>query len=319
MSSGFAAIRWARSAPVVRRADDRPDATAHHVLLLLATFADKDGRARPSVDTLAEASTLTVDTVVTTLRRLSSAGLIASEGGYGKTGATVWRLNMSVTRDAASDELGARQERARRKAAERSRRYRERRNGVTVSDTVTDVDGDGAAGRDVTVPHTVTDANVTVSHTVSHGVGHRHVTVSDTVRHGATTVITAGPEPRTPLELHIELPKNSIPKAAPSSKSNGTAYSADFEAFWAAYGRKGSKRTAANEWARALKRANRDVIMGAVGPYVASTQDLKYRKDAERWLRGDCWESAVVPTSRANNGHVPYQNPADQSVYDQPI
>jgi hypothetical protein len=316
VSSGFAAIRWARSAPVVRRTDDRPDATAHHVLLLLATFADSDGRARPSVDTLAEASTLTVDTVVTVLRKLASARLITSEGGWGKTGATVWRLNLTATRDEAST-LSDRQEQARAKAAGRSRRYRQRRNVVTVSDTVTHEDSDGAGHRDVTPSDTVTNGSVTVSHTVRHGVPHRHVTVSDTVRHGPTTVITADDKPRSPIELHIELPLNSTPAAAPPSERNG--YTPAFEAFWSAYGRKGAKRTAATEWAKAVKRADPTVIMTKVGPYVASTPDPKYRKDAERWLKGDCWESAIVAATRATNGHVPYQNPADQSAYDAPI
>ena len=54
----------------------------------------------------------------------------------------------------------------------------------------------------------------------------------------------------------------------------------------------------------------------AIRPYVDATPDAKYRKDFERWLKGDCWESAVVPARRVNtNGHQPYRNSADPNAY----
>lgn len=306
--SAFAAIKWARSAPVVRRSDGRPDATAHHVLLALATFAGKDGRARPSVATLAEATLLATDTVDAALCRLVEADVIAAGDSFGGTGCVVWTLNMAASREAGRVEvLVERQERARRATAERVRRWRERRN--------------GAGQRGVTVSETVTDEGVTVPDALRNGAGHRNVTVRDTVCNGADSVTSPGPGPRTAIDPVKRTRKRELPPTASAARANGHAYTDDFEAFWTAYGRKGGKANAFAEWRKALTRAAPDLIMTAVPAYVAATAgpDLRFRKDAERWLKNDCWESAVVARTPIANGHRPYQNPADQSLYDDPI
>jgi hypothetical protein len=69
-------------------------------------------------------------------------------------------------------------------------------------------------------------------------------------------------------------------------------YSDDFEAAWKAYGLKGAKRTAWAEWARAIQRTTVEIIHAAIPPYLAAHPDAKFRKDFERWLKGDVWESA---------------------------
>lgn len=133
--TAFAAIRWARQAPVVLRADGQPDSTAHHVLLALATWADKSGRARPSVPTLADATLLTDETVVAALGRLCESKLIQLEGRFGGTGTEVWLLSLELTRNAADDPTG-RRARAREKARDRVARHRQNKRAVTVSGTV---------------------------------------------------------------------------------------------------------------------------------------------------------------------------------------
>lgn len=214
--SAFAAIKWARSAPVVRRGNGKPDATAHHVLLVLATYADKDGRARPSVATLAEDSVLAVDTVDAALCRLVSAGLIEAEESYGGSGCVMWRLRMDLSRDGSrADVLTERQERARRATADRVARFRERRNGVrgryaTLSGTVTDAV--------VTSPDTVTGDDVTVSETVCNGVGDRDVTVSDPESNASDTVTPAGQSSRTAIELPVRT-ANELPREKRSRRS----------------------------------------------------------------------------------------------------
>jgi hypothetical protein len=75
------------------------------------------------------------------------------------------------------------------------------------------------------------------------------------------------------------------------------AYSDDFEAAWKAYGLKGAKRTAWAEWARALQRTTVETIQAAIPAYLAAHPDAKYRKDFERWLKGDVWESAECRTA----------------------
>jgi DNA-binding transcriptional regulator YhcF (GntR family) len=311
MAAGWRVIRWAKQVPPVRRADGKPDTTAHHVLLVLATYADKEGRARPSVSTVASECYITDETAEKALQRLECAGLIAKAGSW--NGTEIWSLNLSVTRDPEADrEREERRERAREKTAERVRRYRDRQRAVTVPDTVT---RNGAVDRDVTVPDTVTAGgsnglahrDVTVPETVSNGAGHRDVTVPTSlhpqVRGGVTAI-------ELPLNCHKEHPQT--PSASPRSeqattpkRSRNDAYTPDFETFWAAYGRKGGKRAAAAEWHKALQRAHIETIMEKVGPYVESTPDIKYRKDAERWLKNDGWESAIVPRHSTANGMHP--------------
>lgn len=120
----------------------------------------------------------------------------------------------------------------------------------------------------------------------------------------------------TEPEPHTE-PKTKTNSSAPAgaasepgvvvSMPRPTGYPAAFENAWQAYGRKGAKKTAYAEWQRAAKRATVQAISAAIRPYVASTPDPKFRKDFERWLKGDCWESAVIPT-RTAAGHQPYRD-----------
>lgn len=115
-------------------------------------------------------------------------------------------------------------------------------------------------------------------------------------------------------------PNAAILFAVPEPQTTGKphAYSSAFEDAWLAYGRKGAKKTAYAEWLRAIKRAPAARIVAAIPAYVDSTPDPKYRKDFERWLKGDCWESAVIPVRQVNgSGYHPYRDPEDQSVYDE--
>lgn len=128
------------------------------------------------------------------------------------------------------------------------------------------------------------------------------------------------PEPHTEPETE---PNSSAPAGASETAnvvaiqaSRPSGYPTEFENAWEAYGRKGAKKTAYAEWQRATKRATVQTISAAIRPYVASTPDVKFRKDFERWLKGDCWESAVVP-ARTGTGHQPYRDHEDDSAYDQ--
>lgn len=313
----FAAIRWARTVPAVRRADGLPDHVAHHVLLVLATYADREGRARPSLATLADEAYVADETARSALGRLRRAGLISPAGDH--AGTPVWQLALTPRETVTGREQDARRRRARELAAARQRRYADRqRSGVTVSDTVSP---DGLGHRHLTASDTVTPTTpdglahrqLTVPETVTNGSADRQVTVSRPSSSQVSTGVTAI---GTTNELPFELPRadEAVPRR---ERASTTAYSAAFEAFWAAYGRKGAKRAAYTEWQRATKRANPDVIMARVGPYVAGTPEIRYRKDAERWLKGDCWESAIAPRGLGSSGQrVAYQSPVDQSEYD---
>lgn len=95
---------------------------------------------------------------------------------------------------------------------------------------------------------------------------------------------------------------------APASPRR-VSYPDAFEAAWNTYGRKGAKRTAFAEWVRATQRTDPDTITAAIGPYVAATPDRTFRKDFERWLKGDCWESAAPTLRVVSGGYTPFRSP----------
>jgi DNA-binding transcriptional ArsR family regulator len=95
-----------------------------------------------------------------------------------------------------------------------------------------------------------------------------------------------------------EEPKDHDAVASKPKKTRTVVdYSDDFEAAWKAYGLKGAKRTAWAEWARAIQRTTVETILAAIPPYLAAHPDAKFRKDFERWLKGDVWESAECRTA----------------------
>lgn len=136
MTTAFGPVRWAMDVPPMLRADGLPDDTAHHVLVILATFAKKDGTdARPGLETLANKAYLTTTRAVSdALERIAAAGLISKTGEFG--GAAVWTLHMSVTRSGPTA-IEERRERAREKQRERQRRYAERKKGTTADGVTT--------------------------------------------------------------------------------------------------------------------------------------------------------------------------------------
>lgn len=104
-----------------------------------------------------------------------------------------------------------------------------------------------------------------------------------------------------PQEEHQEEPSSADADGAlfeepkhtePASPPKPVVYSEGFEQAWVAYGRKGAKRAAWAEWQRAIQRADVEVIAAGIAPYLANKPDPKFRKDFERWLKGDVWESA---------------------------
>lgn len=317
MSAGWRAIRWAKTVPPVRRKDGKPDSVAQHVLLVLATFAGKDGRARPGLSTLASETYLTDETVDAALDRLLAAGLIARGGLF--NGTTVWSLNMLVGPDGTVDsELAERRERARVKRNERQRRFKERRQ-VTASDTVTD---GGPGGRYLTGPDTVThlsgngveDRQVTVSEGASNGVGHRQVTVPTSSSPQVAPAVTA-----------IELPLNcqrtaSTPKLAVDD---------EFDAFWDVYPRKEKKLAAKDAYLKAIqgnkrkKRPSTDpatVLAGARRYAARCGTNPQYIAMPTTWLNDGRWEDQPTdPTPAVANGYQPWANPSDQSAYDEEL
>lgn len=320
----YTAIRWAREVPTLLH-NGRVDRLGHHLLLLLATYAKNDGSDMfASVTLLAKDARAPQREVLETLGRLEKAGLI--ESAHASNGAPGWSLNLSARSEidpVAEDRL------ERRRAADRVRQQRRRDRRKIKSHGEVNRDGHAELERDVTPNSSVTSRSVTPKSPVTHAQLDRDkgdVTQELGVSHARVTVIPAGQDGCNSLinSLKDELPKELPPEAGvndtdtpalwavqrapkPARETPRSDYTQDFEAFWSAYGKKGKKAAAAIEWHKAIKRADRSVIMANVGPYVASKPELKWRLDAERWLKNDCWESAVVP-ARAVNGHQPYRD-----------
>lgn len=73
-----------------------------------------------------------------------------------------------------------------------------------------------------------------------------------------------------------------------------------FETFWDAYSKKRGKKAAATEWARHVIRPGVDqaMVVEQARRYAANTEQ-QYRKDPERWLKGQCWEDEIVARTKA--------------------
>jgi hypothetical protein len=312
--TAFSPINWAKNVPPMLRADGRVDTTAHHVLLVLATYAKKDGsEARPGLELLADDCYLTPKYVAEALDRIQAAGLI-SKSACLTGGTVVWRLHLDVVNTGPSV-VDQHRERRRLADRERQRRHRERRAGEAASH--------GAADRDVTASESVTvtareDVTVTASQAVSHGAAVRE-------SRRATPFVTA-PQPLQPQvtpattasELPIELP---IELSPPPPVAITTAH---FDAFWAVYPRKVGKKEAQRAWAKAIKDgATADELLAGVRRYAAERagQDPTYTKHPATWLNKGCWDDEPQrPQLRAAaGGYQPYRSPADQSIYDEDL
>lgn len=200
-AAGFKVVRWAsQQAPTVRRPDGKADTVAHLVLVCLAVYADGNGHARPGVATLADDARLTTRATADALARLDHTGLI--DRAQELTGGTVvWRLNLSAQRgDEERHDAQQRHELARRKHAERSRRYRARK-----------AVRDAEVERDVTPNLSVTNVSVTPN------LDARDAEVERTSRSTSTHVTPPTPsQPQvTPATTSRELPMNCQRTAKP--------------------------------------------------------------------------------------------------------
>lgn len=97
-----------------------------------------------------------------------------------------------------------------------------------------------------------------------------------------------------------------------------------FDEFWRIYPRHDGKKPAREVWDRALKRgADADKIIDGARRYAKARQgqDTAYTAMAKTWLNEARWDDEhqqPKPQSQAS-GHTPFQNPSDDSVYEEPL
>lgn len=138
----------------------------------------------------------------------------------------------------------------------------------------------------------------------------------------------AAPAANEPAVLDIEPSLEPPPKPPrkPSAKAPRppVAASVDFDRFWAAYPRKDNRANAVRAFAKAVKAGHSPGFLADQAErwaslWAAERRDRQYIPMPTTWLNGERWNDQPSAPRTAPNGHHPYANPADQSVWDEPL
>lgn len=148
------------------------------------------------------------------------------------------------------------------------------------------------------------------------------------VRGVSTAVTTDSPSPN-PLDpdpqpslghdaLPIDVPAPQKPPKGPSTREIEAA----FARFWEIYPRRVSRGDALKAFTKAAKAGiDLEVVISGAARYrddgARQRSEIKYTKHAATWLNGQCWLDEAGPPARASpNGHRPFRNPEDPSIYE---
>lgn len=142
-------------------------------------------------------------------------------------------------------------------------------------------------------------------------------------------------EPSASGTLHSDsgtLPSGEADQAVPvTPKRPRSNYPPSFEAFWTAYGKPKGKKAAFAAWKRIAPDDELAAEIAAAARRQAEAVEVQFRKDPERWLRGEHWtdsEARSRPPSSGWAGHkimepspipgLQNENPEDWSWIDKP-
>jgi hypothetical protein len=78
-----------------------------------------------------------------------------------------------------------------------------------------------------------------------------------------------------------------------TQKSNAELKKQKFEEFWTLYDKKRERKHCVNKFNK-FSMATIEKILQAVPAYVKSTPDIRYRKNPESWLNGECWDDEII-------------------------
>ena len=74
-----------------------------------------------------------------------------------------------------------------------------------------------------------------------------------------------------------------------------------FDEFWDAYDKKAGKKNCEKLYAK-IKETDRAKIKEHVPKYVATTPDVQYRKNPQRYLKDECWNDEIITNSGGGYG-----------------
>lgn len=186
------------------------------------------------------------------------------------------------------------EDQARACAAERARRYRERKR-AAASDASPKVTQERDASRCVTPRHK--KSRYTDTDTESKSVSNNKHNQQDPSLPHCAAGVPHGVRKVTP-EVSPAAPGTGSQKTVVRVE-NDPRYSDAFKAFWAAYPNKRAPQNAWREWERARKGGRLptlEYILSAVTEQKTSSNWRRgFVKDPERWIKGDCWHDQRVP------------------------
>lgn len=81
----------------------------------------------------------------------------------------------------------------------------------------------------------------------------------------------------------------------------------DFESLWAAYGRKGNKKTSLQKFEK-LKQSDIDLIKIHLPEYVKSTPTIQFRKDFQTYINQECWNDEILAPTTPQDKHSGFKD-----------
>lgn len=121
------------------------------------------------------------------------------------------------------------------------------------------------------------------------------------------------------VESTLSQPLSSL-TSKPTSQDSLRDSLDGFDDFWAVYPAKKAKPDARKAWTKAVRGADRALILAGAKRYADERrgQDPKYTAYPATWLNRERWNDEPEQMRLAVvNGHQAWQNPSDQSVYDE--
>ena len=85
------------------------------------------------------------------------------------------------------------------------------------------------------------------------------------------------------------------------------------EEFWPAYGKKVGKKAAKGQWDQAMKIGHDPQMIIQAAARQAETTPQKYRKDPERWLKGERWNDATI-SQKGREDDRPHRRPIAEAA-----